>query len=280
MNKPTCRKFAAIAFVAAFLISVSTPSSYALFGWGGAKSSASEAVGAAIGQVSGNVQVQAQGAASWASAQAQQVVASGDQIKTGGDGKSVIAFTDGTVIEIGPNSTFVLEGQSARKVKVRLSVGFIKAWVKKASGRRYTVRTPTSVAAVRGTDFTTMVDSLGQTVWDLFQGALEITDNFGNSAQLQPGRRMKADKAKGLAKSEPIPPTVKMDPKPAVKAPEPKKAEAPKKAADEPAADEPAGDETFVEEPATTDDAPVENPSQNVETTTTSPSSPSCTSCM
>lgn len=218
MIQPHLRRYAAAAFASAVLFGAFAPAAHAQW-WRGKKKEAPAPVGAALGSVSGKVEIQAKGSTSWSDGRADTAVNAGTKIKTGRDGAAVIAFTDGSVLEISKNSTFVFEGHSAKRVKVRLTVGFLKAWVKKNVGRRYTVRTPTSVAAIRGTEFQATVDPSGQTTWDLFSGSIDVTDNFGNSSALTPGNRMVASKATGLTEAKPIPPSVKMAPKPQVAAP-------------------------------------------------------------
>ncbi len=247
------RKFAGLSIALAIVLSVSAPPSHAIFGWGEKKAGAAEVMAAAVSEVTGSVRTQSKGGA-WTAATAQQALNAGDKIKTGSDGSTIIAFTDGSVIQVDKNSTFVFEGHSRKKVRVRLSIGYIKAWIKKSS-RRYTVRTPTSVAAVRGTEFVTAVDASGRTTWDLFKGSLNITDNFGNSASLAAGNRLVATKTKGLQKAQSIPKGIKMAPKPKAKLPKQAKQPPPPPEDEPPPADDepPPADEPPPLPPANRD---------------------------
>lgn len=266
---------AVLAMAAAFALTAATPPANAQF-WR-RKAKTETVIGAAVSSVAGDVQRQAKGAASWAPASAQEALDSGDRVKTGADGSAVVAFTDGSVIEVGANSNFLFEDHSAKAVKLNISVGLLKAWIKKAS-RRYTVRTPTSVAAIRGTEFLTNVDASGETTWDLFSGSIDVSDNFGNSQALAPGNRIVASKTAGLSEAKPIPPAVKMAPKPAASAPKPKQAAKPAPVEEKaPPPEDAAAEETQEEAPPAEEPPPAatESPTQNIQIAPPSEISPS-----
>ncbi|MBI5243441.1 MAG: FecR domain-containing protein [Elusimicrobia bacterium] len=200
-------------------------SAHALLGFGGKKDL--PVVSASVASAQGDVQLQQAAAPGWIPAATGKLLSSGDALKTGASGSAVIAFSDGTKLSLGPNSSQVMERLQPGRVEVNLSIGLIEAWVKKLAGRRFTVRTPTAVASVRGTEFRAEVDASGRTTVDLFGGSLDLTDHFGNQTSLDSGQRIVADVKAGVAEAKPvpIPPEVKPKPEPAVALPPPPKAE-------------------------------------------------------
>lgn len=210
----------------ASLLTLALPlSAHALLGFGGKNDL--PAVSASVASVEGDVQLQQAAVPGWIPAATGKLLSSGDALKTGASGSAVLAFSDGTKVRLGPNSSQVTERLQPGKVEVNLSIGLIEAWVKKLAGRRFTVRTPTAVASVRGTEFRAEVDASGQTTVDLFGGSLDLTDRFGNQTSLDSGQRIVADAKAGVAEAKPvpIPAEVKPKPEPAVQLPPPPKAE-------------------------------------------------------
>ncbi|MFA5140484.1 MAG: FecR domain-containing protein [Elusimicrobiota bacterium] len=208
-----------LPLIAAILIAAGAVPSHALFGFG-EKSAAPEPVGAVLSSVLGKVEHMAKDADKWKPASSQQLVQLGDQIKTGPKGKAFVVFLDGTKLLISEKSEFTFKSHSPKKVSVYMGVGILEAWVKKVAKRRFEVRTPSAVASVRGTEWRTEVAPTGDTNFDLFGGSLDVNDNFGNFQPIDPGQRIVADDAKGIAESkpEPIPQAVVMAPEPAVNA--------------------------------------------------------------
>ena len=175
-----------------------------------------EPVGAVLSTVLGGVQYKAKNSPAWQAASSQQALNSGDELKTGDDGKALVVFLDGTKVLLSPRSDFALQSSSPKKIDIRMAVGLLEAWVKKVKGRRFAIKTPSSVAAVRGTELRCEVDTSGQTSWDLFNGGLQITDPQGNEQQIDSGQRLVSDPTQGVsqAKVETIPPTVQPSPEP------------------------------------------------------------------
>jgi len=57
--------------------------------------------------------------------------------------------------------------------------------VAKIASRRFEVRTPTAVCAVRGTEFTIDVDARGQTEVRMFTGLMSVTDGHGRETMVR-----------------------------------------------------------------------------------------------
>ena len=98
----------------------------------------------------------------------------GDSIVTGPNETVTITFLSGDKVRIGPNSEFKPQDVTKDKTLLQLLKGKLHSiFVKKCSNvGECNVRTPTAVAAVRGTEFvTTHTD--GITIFDLKEGTLE-----------------------------------------------------------------------------------------------------------
>jgi len=107
----------------------------------------------------------------------------GDTLETRKDGRITLTLNDESVLTLGPATDMVLNqsvfdpGASNRSVLVNLLAGKARFFVKKFSALKnstFKVRTATSVAAVRGSDFIiaqvgdkTIITTLGQTVLEV-----------------------------------------------------------------------------------------------------------------
>jgi hypothetical protein len=195
----------------------------AFFGWG-RKPAAPAPIGAVVVELTGTVEYQPADADAWEPARLQQTLEQGDMLMTDLSGSAVILFLDGSKIRISKNAAFVMEKQNEREVKLEVKFGVFEAWVKKLTSRRWKVRTPSAVAAIRGTDFVIRLTSpdgstqdfstLQQLVesnqpipvdatFELFTGAIDVSDGFGNQTALAPGQQLSADANTGISQSEP-----------------------------------------------------------------------------
>lgn len=160
---------------------------------------------ASITSVSGVVQVQGRRSPRWLTVDVlPHSLQDGDEVRTGQRAKATIRFHDGSRIELGADAAFALEEASAKRISMRLKLGEIRAFVKKLLSRRFEVRTPTAVAAVRGTEFRVRVLSGGRTSVQLYKGLLGVEDNRGNQVLLHPGERIRVD-ARGMGVPQRVP---------------------------------------------------------------------------
>ena len=109
--------------------------------------------GVTISELKGVARVRRPNTVSWNEVPAHYVLAPGDELKTDRGAKATLLFDDGSRVEVGPNSSYLLEESEAGKSSMSLSFGKLRAWVTKATARRFAVRTPTAVCSVRGTEF-------------------------------------------------------------------------------------------------------------------------------
>lgn len=143
-----------------------------------------------ISAISGAARVRRPNQASWNEVPVNYVLSPGDEVKTDRSSRVTITFDDASRIELGPNSSYMLEEAQAASSRMTLNFGKLKAWVTKASSRRFAVRTPTAVCSVRGTEFGVDVGMDGRTAVELFTGQLGVADNKGNEVLLNPGERV------------------------------------------------------------------------------------------
>ncbi|MBI4051706.1 MAG: FecR domain-containing protein [Elusimicrobia bacterium] len=149
---------------------------------------------ASLSTTEGNVEVQKKGSTEWMGAAAPYELDLGDQIKTGRRGKAQILFRDGSRIELGRSTQFEIENAGTTQSVLRLSWGRLRAWITSAKERRMEVRTPTAVAAVRGTEFSMQYRN-GVTTVDLYGGLLSVSDNKGNEVMLKPNESIEISQA-------------------------------------------------------------------------------------
>ena len=128
------------------------------------------------------------GAGAWGEVSKGQILATGDQVRTGPGGRATIGFDDGSRIELGPNGSFQLQNTGAQGNSLKLSLGSLRAWVTKSINKRFEIRTPTAVCSVRGTEFGVDVNGQGGTSVQMFNGLLAVSDNGGNEILLKDGQ--------------------------------------------------------------------------------------------
>ncbi len=114
-------------------------------------------------------------------------VQAGDLIRVGPDGRVELSFADKGVVSVGPNSVLKLAQMDRAQSFLELSVGSLVAkldWHGDGEVHRLAVRTPSAVAAVRGTEFGVVVGDDGATSVGVFdQGRVSVTDNDAPSVQ-------------------------------------------------------------------------------------------------
>lgn len=121
-------------------------------------------------------------------------LAEGDSIKTGAGAWCEILFKDGTFIKMEENSETALETLKASAAERTFSFSFLRgkalwmaAKIKGKMASRFSVRTPSAVCAVRGTDFTIAVSSSGETSVGLFEGKVAVTGSAAEKELLAGG---------------------------------------------------------------------------------------------
>ena len=161
--------------------------------------------GAYLAKVSGVVQVRRSGADRWDLVRdLPQDLAANDTVRTGQRAQATLAFEDGSRVELGGGAIFTLEEATRGRSAIELSFGGIKAFVQRLGGRRFEVKTPTAVCAVRGTEFSVDVLQGGRTQISLFKGLLGVEDKRGQQILLHPNESLSVD-LRGIGKAAATP---------------------------------------------------------------------------
>lgn len=139
----------------------------------------------------GLVEYRRAAAADWTRLEAAGLrLSAGDSLRSGRSASAEIQVDDGSRFRLGPSSTLKFSGGRPEETRLEFLRGRLHLWVKTLN-RRFEVRTPSAVCAVRGTEFALEVDpDTARTQVDLFSGALSVRDNLGNELRLEEGRRL------------------------------------------------------------------------------------------
>lgn len=117
-------------------------------------------------------------------AEADMPLGPGDSVRTGDDGRAEIALADDSIFSMEPGSEFIVESLDARDSLFSLKLGAIAAKLRSLlDGQRLRVRTPTAVAAVRGTEFGVQVVGSEETTVAVFdEGQVEVEESGPESS--------------------------------------------------------------------------------------------------
>ena len=106
----------------------------------------------------GAVDYFAKDSTAWQPAKEGLQLSSGDKIRTGADGMASVSFANGSQIMLKPNTEFEVtslsrsEDKNSIDYKLQLNMGKLRAMVEKLdSNSSFEIKTPTAVAAIRGT---------------------------------------------------------------------------------------------------------------------------------
>lgn len=138
------------------------------------------------------------GESDWQKLQNGRRLHSGDFIKTGEDALVAIVFTDDkSMVKIRSNTQLQLDGERDEKsIKKTLKMTLGQVWSKiNPKGSGYKIITPSGVAAVRGTEFYSIVDALGSTTIIGIEGTVSLYNQV-DSVLVTAGKTGSADKGK------------------------------------------------------------------------------------
>ncbi len=109
-------------------------------------------------------------------------VNSGDVVRTGEDGFAAVMFTDDkSLIKVRKNSSLTIRGNRQKStIAKRLNLPSGEMWLKvNAQKTDLKIETPSGVAAVKGTEFYTIVDNVGNTKIYGMGGKVELKNSLG-----------------------------------------------------------------------------------------------------
>lgn len=142
-------------------------------------------------------------------AAAGQVLTAGQLIRTGAEAMAEIFVKDQGIVRLSANTEFALKRVDAEGVELDQKSGKSTVFLKRLKqDSEFTINTPTSVAAVRGTSFMVDVKSKTESTFVLYDGAIEVKNGKGQSVVLD-GRGELSVNDKGDISKEAIRPLSK-----------------------------------------------------------------------
>jgi len=152
-----------------------------------------------------------------------EVYATGDLVRANVNGRAVLTFFDGSSLSVDPGSqvkVVALNRVSADGIQLTIEQSLGRSWSSvqklKTPDSRYEVRTPSTVAVVRGTGFLTLVQQLPtggtQTTYQVDEGSLLVTANAGGTITVPAGNQVTiAEGAPAPASATPIAPAPRLE---------------------------------------------------------------------
>jgi hypothetical protein len=147
---------------------------------GVARARAGETVAGVVIVLKGAPSVKRRGAAVTKPLKLNQYVNEGDEVVTKVGEFASVAFIGGAEVRISESSTFVIESGGGQK-PTQLFTTIGKAWTRLLSGHSgINIRTPTAVAAVRGTEAD--VESGDHTTVKVYEGFVDVYNDHGKQS--------------------------------------------------------------------------------------------------
>ncbi|OGR97716.1 MAG: hypothetical protein A2V88_03490 [Elusimicrobia bacterium RBG_16_66_12] len=119
----------------------------------------------------------------WRPASGTETLFAGSEVRTSASSTAELRFSDGSRVLLTPGTLFKIDQTDARETSFSLGLGKIRAAFAGLLSSRVRIRTPTAVAAVRGTVFEMGTDGKESAI-TMAEGVLEVTDNKGKEAVL------------------------------------------------------------------------------------------------
>jgi hypothetical protein len=145
---------------------------------------------------SGTVEVRSSGSEAFESAEPVRDLHEGDTLRTGKQSYAEIALDGDGVMELQPGTTLAIANLRRKTSIWKLSVGALVSKLRKlVEGEKLQVKTPTAVAAVRGTEFAVTAKAGVSRVGVFDEGLVAVTDaRGGHEVDLEPNQETSAAK--------------------------------------------------------------------------------------
>ena len=142
-----------------------------------------------VDSLRGDVDLKRTGSTQWTRLVAEEKprLQAGDELRTARASTVDVFMDDGSRIKLAPLSAFKMAEETKDAVSLGLYFGRVRSWVKKFS-KKFEVRTPSAVCAVRGTDFMVSADSEGNSRVEVYEGSVLTGDSKGNSGLVREGQ--------------------------------------------------------------------------------------------
>jgi tetratricopeptide (TPR) repeat protein len=127
----------------------------------------------------GDEEIQFVAEANWRAAEIEQGLLAGDHLRTGPAGLLALRFIDQTLIRVHRNTELVIK-QLGGGAETQLQLDQGQVWAREATGgSNISISTPSATAAIRGTDWSLLVDAAGKTTLTVSAGQVELRNEFG-----------------------------------------------------------------------------------------------------
>jgi hypothetical protein len=168
---------------------------------------------ASIQSIKGTVEVQRAHTTAWIPATEGMKLNEGDVVRTKSKSKVVIQLDDGSVTQLTSLSSMTMDKLSrslkGKSTDMNMEVG--KSWmkVKKLNPERdkFNVSTPTAVAGVRGTYFSSEVEETTDSSFDVFEGEIAVSQRSDPTSQVpvRTNHRTEVKRGNGPTAAQEIP---------------------------------------------------------------------------
>lgn len=137
----------------------------------------------------GDVDLKRAGSQEWRRLEGEEKLklGNGDELRTSRASTAELLMDDGSRVKLAPVSDFKMMSETKEAVSLGLYFGRVRSWVRKFS-KKFEVRTPSAVCAVRGTDFMVSSDEEGNSRVEVYDGSVLTGDARGNSSLVREGQ--------------------------------------------------------------------------------------------
>jgi hypothetical protein len=154
--------------------------------------------------VAGEVVVHPAGGGDEVAGEADMPLEEGDRVTTSAGATAEISLDGESLISLRENSDFTLENTQKSASIFSLSSGSLLAKIEKLGSRSMSVRSPTAVAAVRGTEFGVDVENESSHVGVFDEGRVEVSGAAGGSQVLTPNQETSVPRGQAPARAVPL----------------------------------------------------------------------------
>lgn len=175
-----------------------------LAGIGRAQDAGADHWDARLTAATGEVVVHPAGGGDEVAGEADMPLEEGDRVTTGADSTAEISLDGQSLISLRENSDFTLENTDKKASVFSLSLGSLLAKIEKLGTRSLSVHSPTSVAAVRGTEFGVDVEGDSSHVGVFDEGRVEVSGAAGGTQVLTPNQETSVARGQRPTQAAPL----------------------------------------------------------------------------
>jgi len=164
---------------------------------------------AQVKSVTGTVEVQRARTTAWIKAEAGMRLNEGDMVRTKSKSKIVIELDDGSITQLTSLSQMKMEklSRSLRGKSTDMGMDQGKSWMKvkklDVARDKFNVNTPTAVAGVRGTYFSSEVEQASDSTFDVFEGQVNVSQKSDPTDQVEVRSNHRTEVKKGAQPTSP-----------------------------------------------------------------------------